>query len=79
MRVKSPFQPEQSGRSQGISNLWNAMCDTVWSILTIIPASSFEPMPVHAGFPKLCEASRCSDEQATSTEAIRSQHIHGGV
>jgi hypothetical protein len=24
-------------------------------------------------------AGRCSDEQATSTEAIRSRHIHGGV
>ena len=25
------------------------MCDTVWSILTIIPASFFDPMPAHAG------------------------------
>ena len=27
------------GRSQGTNNLWNAMCDIVWSNLTIIPGS----------------------------------------
>jgi hypothetical protein len=33
------------GSSQGTSNLWNAMCDTVWSILIIVPAFLLHAYP----------------------------------